>query len=41
MVNIRESVELHFDEEIARGENIRILSISECEVGPGARASIC
>jgi hypothetical protein len=41
MTNIQEAVELHFEEEIARGENIRILSISECEVGPGARASSC
>lgn len=41
MTNVREAVELHFEEEIAKGENIRILSISECEVGPDARASSC
>ena len=31
ITNIREAVELHFDEEIERGENIRIFSISERE----------
>ena len=29
MVNIREAVELHFQEELEKGESIRILSISE------------
>ncbi|MFA4877011.1 MAG: type II toxin-antitoxin system HicB family antitoxin [Methanoregula sp.] len=41
MANIHEAVELHFDEELAKGENIRILSISETEVGTIARASGC
>jgi len=38
MTNIREAVDLHFEEEIARGENIRIPSISAYEVGPGTQA---
>ena len=39
MVHIREAVELHFEEELGKGESIRILSISETEVGtvPGFR----
>lgn len=41
MSNIREAVELHFEEELARGEPVRILTTSECEVGPGARAAGC
>ncbi len=41
MANIREAVELHFEEELEKGENIRILSISETEVGSVARASGC
>jgi hypothetical protein len=41
MGNIREAVELHFEEELARGESIRILTISECEVDPLARATSC
>lgn len=41
MGNIREAVGLHFEEELAKRENIRILTISECEVGPVARASSC
>ncbi len=41
MVNIREAVELHFEEELGKGESIRILSISETEVGTVARASGC
>jgi predicted RNase H-like HicB family nuclease len=32
MKNIREAVEVHFDEVLERGETIRILSISEIEV---------
>ena len=41
MDNIREAVELHFEEELAKGESIRILTISEYEVGSIARASGC
>ena len=41
MGNIREAVELHFEEELAKGVSIRILTISECEVGPVARATGC
>jgi len=41
MANIREAVELHFEEELTQGECIRILSISETEVGTIARASGC
>jgi len=39
--NIREAVELHFAGELEKGETIRILSISETEVGTVARASGC
>lgn len=41
MENIRDAVELHFEEELSRGESIRILTISESEVGPLVRASSC
>jgi hypothetical protein len=41
MANIREAVELHFEEELGKGENIRILTISETEVGTIARAAGC
>jgi hypothetical protein len=41
VANIREAVELHFEEELRKGESIRILSISETEVGTVARASGC
>ena len=41
MENIREAVCLHFEEELGKGESIRILSISETEVGTVARASGC
>jgi hypothetical protein len=41
MVNIREAVELHFEEELGKGENIRILTISETEAGTVARAAGC
>ena len=33
MSNIEEAVSLHFEDELKRGEEIRILSISEMEVG--------
>ena len=39
MKNIREAVELHFEDELEKGEHIQILTISETEVGPVARAS--
>jgi hypothetical protein len=39
MANIREAVELHFEEELGKGESIRILTISETEVGTVARAA--
>jgi len=41
MSNIREAVGLHFEEKLAKGENIRILTISECEVSSVSRASGC
>jgi predicted RNase H-like HicB family nuclease len=41
MANIREAVEIHFKEELIKGECIRILSLSETEVGTVARASGC
>ena len=41
MENIREAVMLHFEENINRGESIRILSISETEVGTVVRAAGC
>ena len=33
MENMREAVALHFEDVLRRGEEIRILSISEMEVG--------
>ena len=33
MENMKEAVALHFEDELRRGEEIRILSISEVEVG--------
>ena len=33
MENVREAVALHFEDVLRRGEEIRILSISEMEVG--------
>jgi hypothetical protein len=41
MANIREAVELHFIEELDKGESIRIVSIYETVVGTVARASGC
>lgn len=41
MNNIREAVGLHFEDEIRKGEVIRIQSISETEVGTIARAAGC
>jgi predicted RNase H-like HicB family nuclease len=37
--NLREAVELHFEDEIKRGEEVKIISISEFEVGPIAKAT--
>ena len=39
MKNISEAVEIHFEEEIANGEEVKVLSISEMEVGEIAKAS--
>jgi predicted RNase H-like HicB family nuclease len=39
MKNIGEAVEIHFEEEITNGEEIKVLSISEMEVGEIAKAS--
>ena len=39
MKNIEEAVAVHFEEEIRRGKPIRVLSISETEVGRGAKAT--
>jgi len=33
MKNVREAVELHFEDELAKGEHIQILTSSETEVG--------
>ncbi|MCX6684010.1 MAG: type II toxin-antitoxin system HicB family antitoxin [Methanoregula sp.] len=41
MAHIREAVGIHFEEELEKGESIRILSLSETEVGTIARASGC
>ncbi len=37
--NLQEAVELHFEDEIERGEEIRIISISEFEVGSVAKVA--
>ena len=34
MKNIKEAVELHYEDVLDRGEEIRVLSISEIEVHP-------
>ena len=39
MENIEEAVSLHFEDQLQPGEDIRVLSISEFEVHPVARAS--
>ena len=39
MANLKEAVELHFEEEIAAGEEVEILSISEVRVGKVAQAA--
>ena len=37
--NMREAVQVHFDEELERGEDIKVLSISEFEVHSLAKAA--
>lgn len=37
--NIKEAVELHFEEEIKKGKTIEILVMSEIEVGAGTEAT--
>lgn len=37
MVNIKEAVEVHYGELLEKGEDIKILSISETEVRPLAK----
>jgi predicted RNase H-like HicB family nuclease len=39
MENIKESVSIHFEDQLQSGEDIRVLSISEFEVHPVAKAS--
>jgi hypothetical protein len=39
MENIKEAVSLHFEDQLQSGEEIRVLSISEFEVHPVAKAS--
>ncbi len=39
MKNIKEAVEVHFDEALKSGEEIRVLSISEFEVSRLAKAA--
>ena len=41
MENIREAVALHYEEQLDKGESIRILTISETEVGTVPRAAGC
>ena len=38
MRNMKEAVEFHFEEELSKGEGIKILSISEMEVRPIGKA---
>ena len=37
--NIKEAVELHFDEILSSGEEIKVISISEIEVRPVAKVA--
>ncbi|MGD0954676.1 MAG: type II toxin-antitoxin system HicB family antitoxin [Methanotrichaceae archaeon] len=41
MENIKEATSLHFEEVLLAGEELKILSISEVEVQPLAKASGC
>lgn len=37
--NLKEAVELHFEDLLERGEDVRIISISEFEVGSVAKVA--
>ena len=39
MKNIKEAVELHLEDRIGKGEPVTILTLTETEVGPLAKAS--
>ncbi|EDY34559.1 conserved hypothetical protein [Aciduliprofundum boonei T469] len=39
MENIKEAVEVHFDEALENGEDVKIISISELEVHSFAKAA--
>ena len=39
MENIKEAVEVHFDEDLEKGEDVKIISISELEVRSFAKAT--
>ena len=41
MENIKEAASLHFEDILEMGEELKILSISEFEVRPDAKASSC
>lgn len=41
MENIKEAAGLHFEDILETGEELKILSISELEVPPVAKASSC
>ena len=41
MDNVKEATNLHFEDVLEAGEEIRVLSISEFEVHPVAKASGC
>jgi len=41
MENLKEATSLHFEDLLEKGEEIKILSISEFEVPPIAKASGC
>ncbi|HOL42266.1 type II toxin-antitoxin system HicB family antitoxin [Methanospirillum sp.] len=41
MNNIQEAVELHYEDELERGESITILTLQEYEVKSHARAASC
>jgi predicted RNase H-like HicB family nuclease len=40
ILNLKEAVELHFEEEIELGEEINIISISEFEIGSIAKGTL-
>ena len=37
--NMKEAVQVHFEDVLERGEEIKIISISEFEVGPDVKAA--